>query len=181
MFKLAAYISILIVAAVLIACQVARSGSGNFVQEKPVKNQLIVYQAGKAGSLDDRSRSFAEIVAESQRLFEESDSSPRLIMSAERIERIKKTQDALELILPETRVVTLKNQQPVHYTRLLIPLSGEFANGTVFFGGAYERNLQGKKAEYSALTEYGSTNFVRNTRGLDKLKELLQNSGIAVN
>jgi hypothetical protein len=135
---------------------------------------------GNTLSVDERLGSFDEIAEECQRLFEEADSSLKLIMSAERIERIKKGQTAIELILPRTRTVKLKNQQSVHYTKLLIPLEGEFANGTVFFAGAYDRTLQGKTPEYSSLMQYGSLNFVRNTGGLNKLKELLQRSGVEV-
>ncbi len=178
MLKIATYAVVILLIGGLAAFLVVRSGPRKATQQKPVKKQLTVYRMGNTESLDDQSRAFDEVAGECQRLFEEADSSPRLIMSAERIERIKKTQSALELVLPETRVVTLKNQQVVHYTKLLIPLAGEFANGTVFFAGAYERSLEGKKAEYSSLTEYGSVNFVRNTGGLDKLKELLRNSGV---
>jgi hypothetical protein len=135
---------------------------------------------GKMVSLDEKSGSFEEVAGECQRLFEEADSTPRLIMSADRIERMKKSQTAIELVLPRTRAVKLKNEQSVHYTKLLIPLVGEFANGTVFFAGAYDRALQGKIPEYSSLMEYDSVNFVRNTGGLDKLKELLKRAGVEV-
>ena len=135
---------------------------------------------GNTLSMDEKLGSVDEIAKECQRLFEEADSTPRLIMSADRIERIKKGQTAIELVLPRTRTVKLKNQRSAHYTKLLIPLVGEFANGTVFFAGAYDGALQEKTPEYSSLTQYGSINFVRNTGGLDKLKELLQQSGVEV-
>lgn len=180
MVKIATCVLVIVVAGILVAFLVRRSDSRNNVQEVPMKKQLIVYRVGSTVSMDEKSGSFDEVAEECQRLFEEADSTPRLIMSAERLERIKKGQTAIELVLPRTRTVKLKNQQSVHYTRLLIPLAGEFANGTVFFAGAYDRALQGKTPDYSSLTQYESINFVRNTGGLDKLKELLQRSGVEI-
>lgn len=180
MAKTATCVLVIIVTGIVVAFLVRRSNSQNALQEVPVKKRLILYRMGSTLSVDEKLGSFDEIAEECQRLFEEADSSLKLIMSAERIERIKKGQTAIELVLPRTQSVKLKNQQSVHYTKLLIPLAGEFANGTVFFAGAYDRALQGKTPEYSSLMKYESINFVRNTAGLDKLKELLQRSGVEV-
>ncbi|HKO44895.1 MAG TPA: hypothetical protein VJU84_16580 [Pyrinomonadaceae bacterium] len=179
MAKIAICVLVIIVTGI-VAFLVRRSNSQNAVQEVPVKERLILYRMGTTLSVDENLDSFDAIAEECQRLFEESDSSLKLIMSAERIERIKNGQTAIELILPRTRTVKLKNQQSVHYTKLLIPLEGEFANGTVFFAGAYDRTLHGKTPKYLSLMQYGSLNFVRNTGGLNKLKELLQRSGVEV-
>ena len=180
MVKIATCILVIVITGIVVAFLVRRSDSKNTVQEMPMKKKLIFYRMGNTVSVDEKLDSVDEIAEECQRLFEEADSTPRLIMSTDRIERIKKGQTAIELVLPRTRTVKLKNQQSVHYTKLLIPLAGEFANGTVFFAGAYERALQGKTPEYSSLMQYESINFVRNTGGLEKLKELLQRSGVEV-
>lgn len=180
MVKLATCVLVIVVAAIVVALLVRGSDSKKVIQEVPMRNRLILYRMGNKVSVDEKLDLVEEIAKECQRLFEEADTTPRLIMSADRIERIKKGQTAIELVLPRTQSVKLKNQQSVHYTKLLIPLAGEFANGTVFFAGAYDRALQGKTPEYSALMEYESINFVRNTGGLDKLKELLQRSGIEI-
>lgn len=180
MAKIATYVLVIIMTGIVVTLSIRRSNSQNAGQNVPAKKQLILYRMGNTLPVDEKLRSFDEIAEECQRLFEEADSTLKLIMSAERIERIKKGQTAIELVLPRTRAVKLTNQQSVHYTKLLIPLAGEFANGTVFFAGAYDRTLQGKSPEDSSLMQYGSINFVRNTGGLGKLKELLQQSGVEV-
>lgn len=180
MVKIATCVLVIVMTGIAVAFLLRRSDSSNAVQEAPMKTRLIFYRMGNTVLVDEKSDSFGEVAEECKRLFEEADSTPRLIMSAERIERIKKGETAIELVLPRTRTVKLKTQQSVHYTKLLIPLVGDFANGTVFFAGTYDRGLQGKTPEYSSLTQYDSINFVRNSGGLDKLKELLQRSGLEI-
>src|SRR6185369_15870874 len=128
MVKIATCVLVIVVAAIVVALLIRRADSSNAVQEVPMKTRLIFYRMGQTVSVNERSDSFEETAEECQRLFEEADSTPRLIMSAERIEQIKKRQIAIELVLPRTRTVKLKNQQSAHYTKLLIPLEGEFAN-----------------------------------------------------
>jgi hypothetical protein len=181
MLKLSAYLLIILVAFVLITFVLAKPKLRNVSENKPVKKQLVLHRQGQAVVLDDQSPYFKNVVEECQQLFAGADSSPRLIMSGDRIDRIKKKQTAVELILPRTQTVTLKNQQTVYYTKLLIPLTDEFSNGTVFFAGTYEQPLGGKTPEYSSLLEYGAINFVRNSQGLHKLKESLRSMGVMTN
>jgi hypothetical protein len=100
--------------------------------------------------------------------------------SEDRIKEIKERQTVLEVKFSEIQTGDVLNGHKVHFTKLLVPLSGQFSNGTVFFAGIWDRLLGGKELKYSSLQDYGSTNFVRNTRGLDHLKGKLQKMSIMI-
>jgi hypothetical protein len=180
MLRLGAYILIIIAGGMLIIFLLGKPSAKNKGEDKPLKKQLILHRQGKAKALDEQGPYFRNIVEQCERLFAGADSSPRLIINADRIEQIRKKQTALELILPRVQTITLKNGQSIYYTKLLIPLSDEFSNGTVFFAGAYSHTLGGKEPEYSSLLEYGPINFVRNTQGIQTLKQSLINNGVEI-
>lgn len=156
-------------------------------ENKTISNKVkvILYQKGKQNILDNQSPYFQELFHECERLFLTADSGYKLIMSKERIEKIKKKQTALEVIYPE--VQTRKTREKiVYFTKLLIPLSGDFSNGTVFFAGIHEYELKqvnpdlSKRYEYDFVDVYRGFNFVLNNQGISKLKESLQRIGIKI-
>ena len=142
--------------------------------------QIIIYQEGQSAIIDSDSPHFLEVLHESESLFTNADSSYRLIVSKERISEIKEKQIALEIIYREIQTRKVGDRLLVYFTRLLIPLTGEFSNGTVFFAGAYAYALGETKPEYSLVSEYGSINLVLNTQGVDKLKEILRQMSIII-
>jgi hypothetical protein len=147
-------------------------------QDNQKTTQIILYTKGKETNLDEHTLSFKQVWSESEQLFVTADSGYRLIMTKERLEDIKRNQIAIEVVYPTLQSVTLRNQRSIYFTKLLIPLKGQFANGTVFFAGSDAYTLHGKDPDYSLLLEYGSTNFVRNTGGLGKLKAALEQMGV---
>ena len=145
--------------------------------EKQPMTRILFHRQGTEISIAPAPDRFAAIVGESENLLTTADGGYRLIMTPAKIERLRKTEMALEVIYPDVQVRTMWNGQLVYFTKLLIPLTGEFSPGTVFFAGAYEASLAGKTAEYRALVDYAANTHVRNTRGLDKLKESLRGLG----
>jgi len=146
--------------------------------------QIILYQKGKQNALDSRSTYFQEVLQECERLFITADDTYLLVMSKERIAKIKKKQTALEVIYPEIQTGKIRNQLTVYFTKLLIPLTGRFSNGTVFFAGIHEYELKRDNPDllpeqnYNYIDQYRGFNFVRNTKGLIKLKETLKKISI---
>lgn len=113
------------------------------------ETKIILYQDGTQKILNDKSTYFQGLVQESERLLKTTDSSYRLVVTEELIVKIKK-ESAIEVIYPKVETVIIPfNQQPLHLTKLLIPLSGKFANGTIFFSGIYAYALGEAKPEYS--------------------------------
>lgn len=147
-------------------------------QTKPKELQIIYYHQGKNAKLNKNTKEFDELLMEANNLFLTADTTYRMILDAKRLEDIKNKQTAIEVIFPDVQNGTLYIQRKVSYTKLLIPLSGEFTAGTIFFAG---RNVpdDDQFLNYADLQEYGSTNFVRNTKGLDKLKNIIQRINIS--
>ncbi len=167
----------------IIALGILVVGERGMAEEKKPKSddiQILIYQKGKVKPLDNQSPYFQEVLHECERLFITADSGYKLIMSKERIAKIKKKQTTLEVIYPDVQVGNIRKQLMVYFTKLLIPLTGKFSNGTIFFAGAHAYTLGETKPEYSLLSEYGSINFVLNTQGVGKLKEILQNMSIKI-
>ena len=136
---------------------------------KPPKSiEVIIYDKGRQIKLD--STNIPVLVTECERLFTEADDILLLIMTPDRIQDIKKN-DAIEILYPsiQTKVIIGK---VTHFTKLLIPLSGEFATGMVFYDSSAQAGME--KENYPYLQQYGTTNFVRNSRGIEKLKAIIQ-------
>lgn len=149
--------------------------------------QIILYQKGKQKLLDNQSPYFQEVLDESERLFTTADSGYKLIMSKERIEKIKKRQIALEVIYPNVQTGIIRGGLKIYFTRLLIPLSGDFSNGTVFYAGVHEYEFKRDTPDllpeqnYNHIDQYGAINFVLNTKGIGILKEILKKMSIKIN
>ncbi len=150
------------------------------------KVQIILYQKGKQTILDNQSPYFQELFHECESLFLTADNGYRLIIDKKRIEKFKKKQTSLEVIYPEVQTGIIRKGLIVYFTRLLIPLSGEFSNGTVFFAGIHEYPLKqespdlSKRHEYDFIDVYRNINFVLNTRGISNLKEILKKMSIKI-
>lgn len=152
-------------------------------EKSPKSNeiQIILYQKGKQKLLDNQSPYFQAVLCECENLFKTADTTYRLIFSKDRINIIKKEESVLEVIYPQVEATIIPfNHQKLYFTKLFIPLTGRFSNGTVFFAGAYAYVLGETKPEDSSLLEYGSTNFVRNTQGLSKLNNAIKKMSIKI-
>lgn len=112
------------------------------------------------------------LVKASEEYFREASDSPRLIMSDDRIQGIRKKQEALEIIYGSVRVVSWRGME-AHMRRLLIPLSGEFSNGMVFFAGAIA-SPGDKVSDGDIPDSYGGVNFARNPAGPKRLQDVVQ-------
>lgn len=149
--------------------------------------QIILYQRGKQEFLDKKSPYFQEALDECEKLFLTADNTYLLILHDELISQVKNKM-AIEVIYPIVhKAVHAFRSTSVYYTRLLIPLQGRFSNGTVFFAGIHEYELKRDKPDlipeqnYSYVDQYRVINFILNTKGLSKLKEILQKMSIAIN
>lgn len=162
-------------------------GEPPMAEEKSPKSnevQIILYQKGKQELLDNQSPYFEELLQECESLFLTADSGYRLTLHKELIAQIKKKM-AIEVIYPAVhRTLTPK---PLYFTRLLIPLQERFSNGTVFFAGIHEYELKRDTPDllpeqnYNHIDQYRAFNFVLNTKGLGKLKEILKKMSIKIN
>jgi hypothetical protein len=180
MIRVPVYLVLVLTVGALGMCVVGRTGMNKLPQEKPSRNQIVLYDHGRTTSLDSQSAFFNDVLNESKSLFFDADTSYRLIMSEERIASIKKQHMFLEISFSEIQSGEVLKGHKVHFTKLLIPLSGQFADGTVFFGGSWDRLLETQDLKYASLQDYKPTNFVRNTRGLSTLKGHLKKMSITV-
>jgi len=165
---------------VLEMCAAGRTGLNSLPEQKPNSNQIVLHDHGRSTTLDQHSAFFKDVLTESNSLFLEADTSYRLLMSQERIVNLKQREVALEIKFSAVQSGDVLKGHKVHFTSLLIPLSGQFADGTVFFAGKWERQNEHQELKYASLQDYLPANFVRNTRGLNRLKEQLKKMAITV-
>lgn len=132
---------------------------------------MILYARGEGNNLDPREPYFSAVVKECEDLLRTADSTYKLIPTEVLIRKVKQ-EGALEVIYPAVQQAVIPfNQQRLYFTRLIIPLNGRFAPGTLFFRGEYAYTLGAAKPEYSLIsTRLGA---VINSRGVDSLKKLL--------
>lgn len=160
--------------------------TGTFDSQKPALAEvsIIIHAKGKSTYLDIKDANVKQVLVESEKLFETATSGYQLIITKDRIENIKKKQWALEIIYPDIRTkignLNTAYQSTLYFTRLLIPLSEQFANGTIFYAGAYAESIGDNKPEYASLSEYGPTNNFFNGQGIAKLKESLQQANVTI-
>lgn len=163
------------------------TGELPMAEEKSLKSnevQIILYQKGKQELLDNQSPYFQELLLECENLLKTADSKYRLVVTKELLSEIKKGV-ALEIIYLKVKTAIIPfNQQTIYFSKLLIPLTGRFSNGTVFFAGISEYELKRGNPDllpeqnYNYIDQYRAFNFVLNTKGLSKLKETLKKMSI---
>lgn len=162
-------------------------GEPPMAEEKSPKSnevQIILYQKGKQELLDNQSPYFREVLDECEKLFFTADNTYLLTLHEELIAQIKNKM-AIEVIY--TTVHKTLTPKLLYYTRLLIPLQERFSNGTVFFAGIHEYELKRDTPDllpeqnYNHIDQYRAFNFVLNTKGLSKLKEILKKMSIKIN
>jgi len=137
--------------------------------------ELLLYRNGRPLSITRESSShFAALLSAGEELFLNADSSYRLIMSPDRIEQLKRNETVLEIAYPAVQIAKIQGRHTAYYGKLLIPLTGQFANGTVFFAGAWALEPGTRPSDTSAALQYGALTFVLNTRGLKQLKDALR-------
>lgn len=124
--------------------------------------RIVLYEKVKQKVLDNQSLLFPKILDECERLLKTADDGLKLSVTKELIERIKKEQLALEVIYPGSANIPVWGTT-YSITELLIPLTGEFSDGVIFFGTII------KDEPY-----YGNA---INRKGITKLKKLLKNMG----
>lgn len=146
--------------------------------------QIILYQKGTQKFLDGQSPHFQELLLECENLFKTADSKYKLVVTKELLSEIKKGV-ALEIIYLKVKTAIIPfNQQTIYFSKLLIPLIGRFSNGTVFFAGISEYELKRGNPDllpeqnYNYIDQYRAFNFVLNTQGLSKIKEICQKMSI---
>ncbi len=157
-------------------------------EKKPKLNevQILLYQKGKQTILDNQSPHFQELLLECENLLKTANSKYKLIVTKELLSEIKKGV-ALEIIYLKVKTAIIPfNQQTIYFSKLLIPLTGRFSNGTVFFAGISEYELKRDNPDllpeqsYDYIDVYRTFNFVLNTKGLSKLKETLKKMSIKI-
>jgi hypothetical protein len=145
----------------------------------PVGNiEIVLHRGRQTVHVDETSAHFGEIVTECERLLTEARDTPLLIMTTERIQRIK-SRAAIEIIYRSVQTRSVLGRT-VYLTRLLIPLmggKGEFSDGMVFYAGAPSAGFEGQP-EYRRLLEYGATTFAFNVQGTLRLKAALRDASI---
>jgi hypothetical protein len=163
-------------------------GEPPMAEEKSTKSnevQIILHQKGKQKLLDNHSPNFQDVLDECERLFLTADDTYLLIVTDDLVERVKK-QRALEVTYPTVQKKKIRKELTIYFTRLLIPLTGRFSNGTVFFAGIHEYELKRDNPDllpeqnYNYIDRFRAVNFVVNTKGLSKLKETLKKMSIKI-
>jgi hypothetical protein len=145
------------------------SDCGSIRSEQPPRIRVLLHSKGK--SLEIPPQDAEPVVAAAGDYFERANESMRLIMTDQRIQDIRKKQDALEIIYGSVRVIPWRGMQ-AHMRRLLIPLSGEFA-GMVFFAGALSPPDE-KLGDADVPDSYDGVNFARNPTGPQRIQKLIQ-------
>lgn len=117
------------------------------------------------------------LVPECEKLFRDADDTLLLLMTPERIDEIRHSETSLEISYPEVKMGTSLGVT-VYYTKLLIPLGGQF-DGMIFYAGSAQPGAE--KKGFQALQKYEVFNFVRNSKGTDRVKGILKNLGAKLN
>ena len=135
-----------------------KNSSSNKVQENfkiEDGNKIVYYKDGRGTEIDKRVEIWEPILELSEKLFAEADSTYKLFVTKQLITGVKERK-AIEIIYSEPKKLTTRNTKQVNVSRLLIPLSGEFAKNraTIFYG----------------TPNYDESNVVINSTGRDLLK-----------
>lgn len=122
-------------------------GAGGLLLAPPYKRafaagdtlqSMTVYDHGKTVRLDTGTREARHIAGECTRLLQTATGVLRLVVTPELIDRLKRGEYGLEIIPAQEASVEMARlpDQTVSYTRMFIPLSGDFAENvaTVFTG-----------------------------------------------
>jgi hypothetical protein len=169
MLRLTVLICVLVAIVAIVLLQKAQRAQVSYSMPKQV--EIVRYFDGKAERITPEDPAFADLLAEGKAMFLQSDSTNRLIFSEKRIEDIRTKQSAVEIVFPDVQTGVVFPNRKVHFAKLLIPLSGDFGNGTVFFAGSDATGAE--VVDDSFLARYGSTNFVRNSRGIAAINKIL--------
>lgn len=140
---------------------------------------IVVFRKGTTEQLDPQSPHFQEVQREAENLLATANSKYDLTPIQSRVQEIKRTQTALEIIYPEVQQNSIRGKTPLLFTRLLIPLSKEGGDGTVFFAGAFLHTTSGPKT-YDELSDYTSINYVNNAEGVGKLRQALKQMNVKI-
>jgi hypothetical protein len=172
-------IIVIIVAATFVFVLSAKIRKGKSEsQPRPANSvQITLYRRGTSRTLDDSSPVFKEVLSESERLLFTADDAYQFLVDEARIAAMKRREVALEVVYSEIQTVEVTGNT-YYLTKLLVPLTGEFGNGTVFYAGVSKSDLEGRKPEYSMLS-YNLN--AHNPQGIDKLKQALERLGIRSN
>lgn len=143
----------------------------------PSGPQVLLYRGGVVRSVPNESHGFTDVLSAGEALFRDADSSYRLVMSETRIEEMKRKGALLEIVYPAIQTTNLLNRHTAHFLKLLIPLSGQFTDGTVFFAGYWAQQSAGPQVTDLRAYRYGATTFVLNSKGVHSLKAALVQAG----
>ncbi len=110
--------------------------------ESTIKVTITIFDDGNSQTLPKESPSSVSIRQQAEKIFRDSDDALYELVTNRTIQNIKSDQSAVELIYTRPVVVEIKNpvlsKHKIKIDRLLIPLSGIYPSGTVFYGlGGY--------------------------------------------
>ena len=130
-----------------------------------IKVTITIFDGGNSQTLPQESPSSASIRQQAERIFRDSDDALYELITNQTIQKIKSAESAVELIYTKPVVIEIKNsvlsEHEIKIDRLLIPLSGTYPSGTVFYG----------------LRTYGSGPVLYRA-GIDKLQTVLASYGL---
>ena len=153
--------SILSVGKSIIASEQNRTAQGELI----IKVIITIFDDGDSQTLPKESPASASIRQQVERIFINSDDALYELVTNRTIQNIKSDESAVELIYTRPVVVEIKNpvlsKHEIKIDRLLIPLSGIYPSGTVFYG----------------LGGYGSGPVLYRA-GVDKLRTILASYGL---
>ena len=111
--------------------------SGACSANPPAEDSVRVFRSGRELPLPSERAEVRRLVERCVERLATADNVLRLAVSAETIAGLKRNETALEVVFAEPRTVTLElNGADLRVGRLLVPLTGEFAQGsTVIFYG----------------------------------------------
>jgi hypothetical protein len=179
------YISITVVS--LFGIFATGCGPRKIPEQKFDEVRIGLYRDGEQSFINKNSHCFSELLQECGNLFETADTTYMMIFIGRRVRRVKEVETALEVIWPKVRIIPLpyNHNLKLWFTKILIPLSGEWANGTVFYSGICDYTLSRLDKGYvpgESEADYffvaSGLGVVINTRGLSELKPLLRKMGI---
>lgn len=135
----------------------------------PDRDTAVVFRRGHAEPVR---QGVGELASEVERFASAADDSLLLIMTPERIAAVKRSETCLEFVFAPPRQIAILGRK-LWIGRILVPFTGRFGDGVFFFAA-------GNDAASAAAAGYGATDFARDARGLDRLKDFLKARNVRV-
>ena len=139
----------------------------NDQEPKPKTTTIYLYENSKRIVLDSTTPSFKAVLLAAEDLLKTADSTSRQLITEKKLSEIKEGR-AVEIIYANVQSAIIPfNSQTLYYTSIVIPLTDQYVNGSVFFRGIYARTAMPNVPDYHIADMQLGT--VTNSKGISYL------------